>query len=291
MKALIFVFCITCLVSCGAGSGVGLDESGRPINETVQSPTPDDQSVGIKPDLTSIQENVFTPICSSCHGGVSPAAGQDLSSIENSIENLINVDSSNPEFKRVLPGSPLASYLYLKITGDSKAGARMPLGQPALPIETINAIKQWIEQGALVPEQANTPTMITKVSQQLTKNVSVDHIIQGTNSSRLLIMTFWFNKSMNFSGLHSNQVIVNISENSQGTVQKINIIPSELIAINSVNDHVLQVKVDNIPVQAVGLTIELNNSNISTIISNSGQQLDGDLDGNEGGSFSHEISL
>jgi len=291
MKALMFVFCITCLASCGAGSGVGLDDNGRPINETAQPPIPDEQPDGIKPNLTSIQEHVFTPICSSCHGGVSPAAGQDLSSIENSIENLINVDSSNPEFKRVLPGSPLASYLYLKVTGDSKAGARMPLGQPALPVETINAIKQWIEQGALVPEQANTPTMITKVSQQLTKSVSVDHIIQESDKARLLTMTFWFNKPMNFSGLHSNQIVVSITDKNQEFAKGGSVISSGLIVINSVNDHVLQVKVHNIPAQATGLTIELNNTNISTIISNSGQQLDGDLDGKEGGSFSYEISL
>jgi hypothetical protein len=38
--------------------------------------------------------------------------------------------------------------LFLKITGDSTAGPRMPLNADPLPDSAIDAVRKWIEQGA-----------------------------------------------------------------------------------------------------------------------------------------------
>ena len=63
----------------------------------------------------------------------------------------------------------------------------------------------------------------------------------------------------------------------------------EWISMNIVNDHVLQIKVSDIGAHILGFKFELNKSSISTIIAASGQQLDGDLDGIDGGVFSYEV--
>jgi mono/diheme cytochrome c family protein len=106
---------------------------------------------GIQPTLTSIQDNVFTPICSGCHtggGGVLPAS-MDLTSLSLSFMNLVNVPSvQNGALDRVEPGDPDASYLIRKIEGTAATGVRMPPFGNTLDQETIDAIRQWISDGA-----------------------------------------------------------------------------------------------------------------------------------------------
>jgi mono/diheme cytochrome c family protein len=106
---------------------------------------------GIQPTLTSIQDNVFTPICSGCHtggGGVLPAS-MDLTSLSLSFMNLVNVASvQNAGVDRVEPGDPDSSYLIRKIEGTAATGLRMPPLGNALDQETIDAIRQWISDGA-----------------------------------------------------------------------------------------------------------------------------------------------
>jgi hypothetical protein len=169
MKNIITIGLVILVAGCQSGTGEYLTDQGRPeevIN--IDEDIADDGSneSGIQPTLASIQEQVFAPICSTYHGGANPAPGQNLSSIENSIVNLINVDSSNSEFKRVLPGDASNSYLYLKITGNSLSGSRMPLGGTALPEETIGGIKQWIDQGSLVAQSSNDPAKVSRVISQ-----------------------------------------------------------------------------------------------------------------------------
>jgi hypothetical protein len=110
---------------------------------------------GIQPTLQSIQENVFTPICSACHTG--PAsndvmdlpAGLDLSSITPSFLGLVGVSSLQDDaLERVEAGDPDNSYLIQKLEGTASVGARMPLLGPALDQATIDTIRQWITDGA-----------------------------------------------------------------------------------------------------------------------------------------------
>lgn len=107
---------------------------------------------GVEPTLQSIQDNVFTPNCSGCHTGPASSvlpSGLDLTSLSMSFMSLVNVTSiQDAGFARVEPGDPDASYLIQKLEGTASTGARMPLFQNALPQATIDAIRQWITDGA-----------------------------------------------------------------------------------------------------------------------------------------------
>jgi hypothetical protein len=107
---------------------------------------------GIQPTLLSIQDNVFTPMCSGCHTG--PASdmlpsGLDLTSLSMSFMSLVGVASvQEPAVERVAAGAPDDSYLIHKLEGTAQTGGQMPLfGQP-LDQATIDTIRQWITDGA-----------------------------------------------------------------------------------------------------------------------------------------------
>ncbi|MBN1239784.1 MAG: hypothetical protein JXB36_14870 [Gammaproteobacteria bacterium] len=106
----------------------------------------------VEPTLLSIQENVFTPICSACHNGPESDAlptGLDLSDADASFANLVSRPSVQvAALDRVEPGNPDDSYLIHKLEGTAEVGERMPFGQPPLEAATIAAIRQWIADGA-----------------------------------------------------------------------------------------------------------------------------------------------
>lgn len=156
MHALRHSIAILAALACAAcsGNGEGLDENGRP--------EPDNG--GLTPDLASIQANVFTPICSTCHAGASAPRGLRLDAA-NSFNMLVGIASSEaPNIQRVKPGDPNNSYLIHKIEGTQAVGARMPLGGPPLPQPTILVIRQWISQGAqqASPQSADGAPGITQ---------------------------------------------------------------------------------------------------------------------------------
>ena len=141
------LFCATllsvaCIVGC-AGNGDGLNQNGLPIMTGSTGSGP------ITPDLQSIEDNVFTPICSKCHIGASAPEGLQLDAA-HAYNALVGVPSvEEPSFLRVNPGNPDESYMVLKIEGaPGIEGSQMPLGETPLPQATIDAIRQWITNGA-----------------------------------------------------------------------------------------------------------------------------------------------
>ena len=54
------------LLAACAGNGEGLDANGRPISSEPQP---------LLPELQSIQDQVFTPICTTCHAGAAAPLG------------------------------------------------------------------------------------------------------------------------------------------------------------------------------------------------------------------------
>jgi hypothetical protein len=64
----------------------------------------------------------------------------------------VNVASREcPQFMRVAPGQPGASYLLFKLAGPPQPcfdGERMPEGAPALPAADQDTIRAWIAEGA-----------------------------------------------------------------------------------------------------------------------------------------------
>ncbi|MCB1128570.1 MAG: hypothetical protein KDM81_18890 [Verrucomicrobiae bacterium] len=113
------------------------------------APTVFDRNDAPGPPATfaGIQNAVITPTCaqSGCHDGtsrpnMSPAVAYGA---------LVNRPSST-EFDYIKPGKPDSSYLYLKITGDSRIiGDRMPKERAPLSPATIDSIRAWIAAGAL----------------------------------------------------------------------------------------------------------------------------------------------
>jgi hypothetical protein len=142
---------IAVLVAACAGDGDGLDENGRPLEGGEEV---------LLPELSSIQSNVFTPICTTCHAGSAAPLGLRLEA-DAAFAMLVNAPSAEvPGLLRVAPGNPDASYLIQKLEGTAAVGERMPLNGPPLPPETIAVIRQWITDGA--PQSASAPTMSAK---------------------------------------------------------------------------------------------------------------------------------
>jgi hypothetical protein len=146
---LVPVFCIA-IAGCTAGSGEGLDVSGRPLSEGGDVP--------LAPTLASVQANVFNPSCIVCHSGAAAPRGLRLDAA-NSFIHLVGVASQeDSSFFRVAPGDPDQSYLIQKLEGTASVGDQMPLGGPPIPQSTINFVRQWITDGAL-PDSGGPPDM------------------------------------------------------------------------------------------------------------------------------------
>jgi hypothetical protein len=134
------------LLTACAGNGEGLDANGRPLVPGGGTAPP------LSADFESIQENIFTPICSVCHAGGGAPEGLRLDAA-NSYNLLVGVPSTEvPTLLRVKPGDPDNSYIVQKLEGHAAVGAQMPFGcpatQPCLTSSTIAFIRQWITDGA-----------------------------------------------------------------------------------------------------------------------------------------------
>jgi hypothetical protein len=136
------LLCVGCIAGC-AGNGDGLDQNGMPILAGSTGTGP------ITPDLQSIEDHVFTPICSKCHIGASAPEGLQLDAA-HAYNALVGVPSvEEPGLLRVHPGNPDESYMVEKIEGaPGIEGGQMPLGETPLPQATIDAVRQWITNGA-----------------------------------------------------------------------------------------------------------------------------------------------
>lgn len=137
-------------LSACAGDGAGLDESGRPLEDAAQT---------LEPTLASIQRNVFTPVCTTCHAGAAAPLGLRLEE-GVAFAMLVNAPSvEQPALLRVTPGNADVSYLIQKLEGTAAVGARMPLNGPPLPPDTIAVIRQWIANGAPAQASARIPVI------------------------------------------------------------------------------------------------------------------------------------
>jgi methionine-rich copper-binding protein CopC len=148
--------CVASLGAC-AGSGQGLDANGRP---------PGSGSGGgqLTATFQSIQDDVFTPICSVCHAGGAAPQGLRLDAA-NSYAMIVGVPSAEvSSLLRIKPGDPDNSYLVQKIEGHAAVGAQMPFGGPPLPAATIAVIRQWVTDGALQAVAATQPHVFAVTS-------------------------------------------------------------------------------------------------------------------------------
>jgi methionine-rich copper-binding protein CopC len=143
-RTLIASLAAAVVAGCTAGSGAGLDQNGQPIGSTGGTPP-------LTADFTSIQANVFTPICTKCHSGAGAPQGLQLDAA-HSYSLLVGVPSAEePNLLRVKAGDPDNSYIIRKLEGGPGiVGVQMPAdGPPYLPQATINVIRSWITNGAM----------------------------------------------------------------------------------------------------------------------------------------------
>lgn len=130
-----------------AGDGIGLNEFGEQID-----PSDVADSIPLAPTLESIQTNIFSAVCAvTCHRSPTPQENLNLEA-GKAYENLVNIPSEGiTSMMRVLPGEADNSYIIWKLEeGRTEIkGQRMPLNLPALSDEKIQAICDWINDGAL----------------------------------------------------------------------------------------------------------------------------------------------
>ena len=166
---------VSCAVGC-AGNGKGLDQNGQPIGSGGSTGGP------VTADFQSIQNNVFTPICSVCHAGAGAPEGLQLDAA-HSYNLLVGVPSvEQPNLLRVKPSDPANSYMLHKIEGaPGIVGGQMPLGETPLPQATIAAISQWIANGA-----PNAPAAAAS-SFEVQGTVPLDHEMVSTPPPRIVV--------------------------------------------------------------------------------------------------------
>jgi hypothetical protein len=150
-----------------AGNGEGLNQQGEPIGSSSSSSGGSSASGGtVTADFQSIQDNVFTPICSKCHVGASAPEGLQLDAA-HSYNLLVGVPSvENSALDRVKPGDPDHSYMVLKLEdANGIVGGQMPLNETPLPQATIDAIRQWIMDGATDAASSGTASLAKAITQ------------------------------------------------------------------------------------------------------------------------------
>ena len=278
---LTFLFA-TIVAGCSAGSGEGLDISGRPISEGGQQP--------LAPTLESIQANVFNPSCIVCHAGASAPQGLRLDS-GNSFANLVGIPSSEvSSLFRVTPGDPGLSYLIQKLEGNASSGEQMPLGGPPIPAATIEFVRQWIIDGALpespAPEALATIVAITPDHDSIVTTLPEQILAsfnQDMDASTVNQMTFRLIRSGG-DGQFTNgneEMIVPASVGLSGTNPRLAIM--DLAGVQSIGDRY------QVTIAGLGANIVLDIK---------GQALDGEFsgvlpsgDGVEGGDFVAEFSV
>jgi hypothetical protein len=172
------VLVIVGLMAGCAGNGEGLNQQGEPIGSSSSSSGGGSSSGGaVTAEFQSIQDNVFTPICSKCHIGASAPEGLQLDAA-HSYNLLVGVPSvEDGSLDRVKPGDPDHSYMVLKIEGAAGiVGGQMPLGETPLPQTTIDAIRQWIMDGASNAASSQTASL----AQAITRAAANPFAIEST---------------------------------------------------------------------------------------------------------------
>ena len=267
MKVIVLLLSLWALLGCGGGEGTNLDENGQPIDPSDQPPSEPDT---IQPTLASIQDNVLTPFCTQCHIGSSAPRGLQMDDLATSIANLIDVDSAaNPQFKLVSPNQPEQSYFYLKIIGDPQAGNQMPLRQAPLSSEIQAVIKTWIENGAPIDDS---------------------QLVVGQNTlsfkQQTLTLTVQFSQPIEQQSLRAADVL--LTAKSQGSQWDLSNVTKQLewSAPNR-----LYIQISQFDAQIEAIDIGFNQHHLSSVISTSGNLLDGDRDGIPGGEIHYEYKF
>ena len=249
------VACAVAAASCGSGDGFGAGGSGGPLT----------------PTFSSIQANVFTPICVTCHSGASAPHGLRLDG-GNSYALLVGVASDEePSILRVKPNDPDHSYLVQKIQGTAASGERMPAGMPALPQATIDTIRQWITNGATNDTQASSAAI--RVS-------SVSPLPGSTVTTLPASITVAFDREVNATTVDTTTFRLERSggEGVFGNGNDVAITPAS-VTVPTTNTHSAVMSLTGIASANDTYRITLSGSGAAKILDLSGGALDGEYTG------------
>lgn len=254
--------------SC-AGSGEGLDASGRPL----------DEGGGNGSVFDEIQQTVFTPICTECHAGGAAPLGLRLDA-GNSYAQLVGVPSAQlPSLLRVDPGNPAASYLVRKLEGTASVGGRMPLGGPPLPPDRIDLIRQWIASGA--PASVASPARPTFA---VTSAVPADgEEVAGAPARLTLVFDSEVDASLAQAGtfeLAVRQPEVPGTGGREGWTA----VAASQVRVSLVNPTVVVIETAA-PLGAGEYLLRIRGDGVPALADVYGRVLDGDGDGTPGGDF------
>ena len=271
------------IVGCTAGSGEGLDISGRPLSEGGDVP--------LAPTLASIQANVFNPSCIVCHGGANAPQGLRLD-VANSFTNLVGVASrQDSSFLRVMPGNPDLSYVIQKLEGTASVGEQMPLGGPPVPQATINFVRQWITDGA-VPNSGGPPNVPPVVVSLIP---DPDSVVGSFPSD----ITAGFDQDIDASTIN-NMTFTLIRSGGDGTFGDGNeeVITPASVALAGMNPRLAIMDLTGVSTIEDRYQITLHGSGPNIILGINGAALDGQYpgsfpsgDGTEGGDFVVEFEV
>jgi hypothetical protein len=156
-----------------AWSGCSDDEPASAPSDAAADPATDNSSSGMDPKsdcetydstFAALQARIFEGhgcTDSKCHGEAK-TGDLDLRA-EFAYANLTEHEATGSSFRRVEPGVPTESFLFLKLQaatqpdqlpiGVQVGGSPMPVGAPALAEQELEAVRVWIAQGA--PEKGS----------------------------------------------------------------------------------------------------------------------------------------
>ena len=260
-RALLIPIVGLTIAACTAGSGEGLDISGRPLSEGGDIP--------LAPNLVSIQANVFNPNCIVCHAGAAAPQGLRLDAA-NSFANLVGVPSTEvSSVLRVAPGNPDQSYLIHKLEGNARVGERMPLGGPPLPQATIDFVRQWITDGA-------QPAIMSSADAPVVVSVSPDFASLLTQSPTQVLISF--DQEVDASTINYMTIML-IRSGGDGRFDDGNedIIEATSIALSAMNSRQAVMDLSGVRLSNDDYKVTVYGSGPSVVLNLSGAALDGDF--------------
>lgn len=280
--------CGVLAAGCGSGSG---GSAGNP-------PPPDGGGAGgggsstLEATFSSIQENVFTPICTACHAGATAPQGLRLDDA-NSYGLLVGVASAEqPALQRVEPGDPDNSYLIQKLEGTAAVGEQMPLNATPLPQADIDVIRQWITDGAQPSTPATPPAAPIKVT-------SLSPLPDSTLEALPATITAMFDRELDATSINGNTFLVDRS-GGDGTFEDGNeiAVAAASVAVPAANPTTAVFDLAGVASEEDVYRVRLLGDGASTVLDLDANALDGEYtgafpsgDGTAGGDFSTQFMV
>lgn len=268
-----------CLTSgCGGSSGGGGGDDG------------DDGSGQLEPTLSSIQDNIFTPVCTECHAGTTAPEGLRLEE-GLAYDNLVEIPSEQvPELFRVEPNAPDNSYLVRKLEGTQSVGARMPRnGPPFLEQSEIDVIRQWISDGAMDDGSGGIASMHAGNSGPTVRHSWPMDQSAIQEPPRNLIVAF--DREMDTTLLHDRSITLQQLDNiDPATLQPLQVTGARL-HVTRQSPTTIRIAVPDAAWSPGRYELRISGDGPYAVAGHGGQSLDGDADGNAGGDFVLRFTL